>query len=107
MSEAALIRAFDAAFFSAWADLAGGLDATYTAPNGVASVVQVLIDTGLAQFGEDFAPVSFYTTYATFRREQIEPQAGATRLVDATTYVLAQRVASSDQSLSRWAVQPQ
>lgn len=106
MSEANLKREFDAAFFAAWGDLAGELDALYTPPGGVAETVQVLVDTGVAQFGEDFAAVSHYSTFVTFRRAQVEPEAGATLVVDGTTYTLAQRVESSDESVSRWAVQP-
>lgn len=106
MSEADLKREFDAAFFAAWGDLAGDLDALYTPPGGVAVTVQVLVDTGVAQFGDDFAAVSHYDTFVTFRRAQIEPEAGATLVVDGTTYTLAQRVDSSDESASRWAVQP-
>jgi len=105
MSEATFKREFDAAFFAAWGDLAGGLDALYTPPIGAAVTVQVLVDTGVAQFGEDFAAVSHYRTFLTFRREQIEPETGATVLVGGITYTLAQRVDSSDESLSRWAVQ--
>ena len=106
MSEANLKREFDAAFFTAWANLASELDALYTPPGGVAQTVQVLVDTGVAQFGEDFSAVSHYSTFVTFRREQIEPESGATLVVDGTTYTLAQRVESSDESVSRWAVQP-
>ena len=106
MSEAGLKREFDAAFFAAWADLAEELDALYTPPVGAALTVQVLIDTGVAQFGDDFAAVSHYSTFATFRRAQVEPESGATIVADGTTYTLAQRVDSSDESATRWAVQP-
>lgn len=105
MSEAGLKREFDAAFFAAWADLAGDLDALYTPPGGVAVTVQVLVDTGVAQYGNDFAAVSHYSTFVTFQRAQVEPESGATLVVDGITYTLAQRVDSSDESVSRWAVQ--
>lgn len=105
MSEAGLKQAFDAAFFAAWANLAGGIDALYTPPAGAAVTVQVLVDTGVAQFGDDFAAVSHYSTFITFRRAQVEPEGGATVVVDGITYTLAQRVESSDESVSRWAVQ--
>jgi len=105
MSEAALKQAFDAAFFVAWANLAGGIDALYTPPAGAAVTVQVLVDTGVAQFGGDFAAISHYSTFVSFRRAQVEPEGGATVVVDGITYTLAQRVESSDESVSRWAVQ--
>lgn len=104
MSEAQFKRDFDVAFFAAWGELAGGIDGLYTPPLGAAVTVQVLVDTGVAQFGDDFAAVSHYSTFATFRRAQIEPVEGATLVVDGITYTLAQRVDSSDESLSRWAV---
>lgn len=105
MSEAAFKRAFDEAFFGAWAGVAGGLDALYTAPAGGSITVQALVDTGVVQFGDDAAPVSAYSTFITLRRAQIEPVAGATVVVDGATYTLVQRVDSSDESLSKWAVQ--
>ena len=105
MSEADFKRAFDAAFFDAWASVAGGIDALYTSPDGSSMPVQVLIDTGIVQFGDDSAPVSAYSTFATLRRAQVEPVAGAAVVVDGATYTLVQRVDSSDESLSKWAVQ--
>jgi hypothetical protein len=105
MSEAGLKADFDAVFFDAWADLAGGIDALYTPPVGAPETVQVLVDTGVAQFGDDFAAVSHYSTFVSFRRGQVEPETGATVVVDGMTYTLAQRVDSSDESISRWAVQ--
>ena len=105
MSEAGLKQEFDAAFFAAWGDLAGGIDALYTPPAGAAVTVQVLVDTGIAQYGDDFAAVSHYSTFVSFRRAQVEPEGGATVVVAGIPYTLAQRVDSSDESLSRWAVQ--
>lgn len=105
MSDAQFKRDFDAAFFAGWSDLAGGIDALYTPPIGAPITVQALVDTGIAQYGEDFATVSHYSTFVTFRRAQVEPESGATVAVDGITYTLAQRVDSSDESVSRWAVQ--
>lgn len=105
MSEAVWKRDFDASFFDTWGGAMGGLDAVYTPPAGAPVTVQVLMDVGIAQFGDDLAPVSHYDTYITFRREQLEPAQFATVVVDGVTYTLAQRVDSSDESLSRWGVQ--
>ncbi|NRP55803.1 hypothetical protein AA93_02175 [Xylella fastidiosa subsp. pauca 11399] len=106
MSEATFKHAVDAAFFEAWADVVGGIDATYTSPRGVITPVQVLVDHGVLQFGDDLMPVSAYSTFITFRRDQIEPEPNATLTLAQTTYTLAQRVDSSDASLSKWAVRP-
>jgi len=105
MSEAAFKREFDAAFFDVWAGVAEDIDAVYTSPTNVVTPVQVLMDTGVAQFGDDFAPVSAYSTFITFRREQVEPVTGGTVVVGGVTYTLAQRVDRGDESLSRWGVQ--
>jgi hypothetical protein len=105
VSEATFKRAFDEAFFAAWADGVEDLDAVYTSPDAVATPVQVLVDTGVEQFGDDSAPVSAESTFITFRRAQIEPATGGTVVVGGVTYTLAQRVSRSDESLSRWAVQ--
>lgn len=105
MSEAAFKREFDATFFASWGDTMGDIDAVYTPPAGTPVTVQVLVDTGISQFGEDDAPVSHYDTFVTFRRAQVEPQQFGTVVVDGVTYTLAQRIDSSDESLSRWAVQ--
>lgn len=105
MSESGLKADFDAGFFEAWADLAGDLDAQYTPPGGAPLTVQVLIDTGVAQYGDDFAPVSHYDTVVVFLRGQVEPESGATLVVGGISYVLAQRIDPSDESISRWAVQ--
>lgn len=105
MSEAAFKRDFDSMFFKAWAGIVGGLDAVYTSPTGVVTLVQVLVDTGIEQFGDDYAPVSSYSTFVTFMRTQLEPEVTGTVVVDGLTYTLAQRVHSSDESLTRWAVQ--
>ena len=105
MSEAAWKREFDTAFYSAWGGAMGGLDAIYTAPAGLPVIVQVLVDVGVAQFGDDLAPVSHFDTYISFRREQMEPVQNATVVVDGVTYTLVQRVDLSDESLARWGVQ--
>lgn len=105
MSEAAFKQSFDEAFFGAWGTAVGGIDALYVSPGGTPTTVQVLVDKGIAQFGDDFAPVSSYTTFVTFRRAQVEPEVTGTVIVDGTTYTLAQRVDSSDESLSKWGVQ--
>ncbi|ALR05848.1 hypothetical protein XFHB_02130 [Xylella fastidiosa] len=106
MSEATFKHAVDAAFFEAWADVVGGIDATYTSPRGVITPVQVLVDHGVLQFGDDQVPVSVYSTFITFRRDQIEPEPNATLTLAQATYTLTQRVDSSDASLSKWAVRP-
>lgn len=105
MSEAAWRREFDAAFFGTWDAAMGGISAVYTSPVGVVSTVQVLVDTGIAQFGDDVAPVSTYSTFVTFRRAQLEPELFGTVVVEGVTYTLAQRVDLSDESLSKWAVE--
>lgn len=105
MSEAAWKREFDDAFFGAWGEAMGEIDAVYTPPAGAPVPVQVLVDTGIEQFGDDLAPVSTYASFVSFRLAQVEPVQFATVLVDGTTYRLVQRVDTSDQSLSRWAVQ--
>ena len=105
MSEADFKRDFDANFFASWGDAMGGLSATYTSPGGTVLPVDVLVDTGIVQFGDDLAPVSSFRTYLSFRRAQVEPEAQASVVVDGVTYLLVQRVDSSDESLSRWGVQ--
>lgn len=105
MSEAAWKRQFDADFDAAWAEAMGGIDAVYTPPGGAAITVQVLVDTGVEQFGEDGAPVSYHDRVVGFRREQIEPKTLGTVVVDGTTLKLVQRVERSDESRSWWAVE--
>lgn len=104
MSEAAFQRQFDAAFFGAWGGAMGGLAAQYTpAAGGPAVAVEVLRDTNVDQFGDDGTPISFHAVVLAFRREQIEPETGATVEVDGQTYTLVERI-GGDASLSRWAV---
>lgn len=111
MSEADFLRAHDAAFFTAWAGLVGGLAAYYT-PAGASTplLCEVLVDHDVAQFedgGADPAPLSVLATTVTFRLAELAPvvpQVGGTVTVDGTAYTLAQRVSGSDPSLSVWAV---
>lgn len=102
MSEADFKREFDANFFAAWADTMGDIDATYTPPGGIAQAVQVLVDTNVAQFGDDLAPVATYSTVISFLRAQVEPEAEALVTVSGTSYRLVQRLEGSDESRSRW-----
>lgn len=106
MSEAQFKHDFDAMFFNGWAAAVGGLNAIYTAPGGTALDCDVLVDTHVDQFGDDGSPVSGFATLITFRRAQIEPESGGEVAIDGKTWTLVQRVASSDESLSRWVVQP-
>ncbi len=105
MSEAQFKRDFDASFFDAWSGAMGGIDAVYTSVAAVDTPVQVLVDTNVEQFGDDPSAVSYFSTHISFRRAQVEPETGATVVVDGATYTLVQRVPNSDESLSRWVVQ--
>lgn len=106
MSEAAFLRDFDANFFAAWGAVCGGIAATYTSPLGTTTAVEVLVDHDITQFGDDQVPVSAPTTVVTFRLAQVVPETLGTVTVDGATYTLVQRISISDESLSRWAVQP-
>ncbi|UZW62758.1 hypothetical protein [Lysobacter enzymogenes] len=111
MSEAAFKRDSDAAFFADWSKEVGGIATTYVSLSGVERPVDVLVDTGSDQFGDDQAPVSSYSVHVIFRRAQVEPEQLGTVIVDGIPYVLVQRLEQShggiltDESLSVWGVQ--
>ena len=134
MSQAAFLRAFDAAASAAF--LAAGIaDAgAYLSPAALADLqaiadhdpddpevppppavpvpvaCTVLVDRNVEDFGDDAAPVSVHRTRVSFQRAELAPaQGGRVTLLDALgapleTFELVQR-ARADESLSAWWVQ--
>ena len=114
MSQAAFLRAFDAAAFGAFA-AAGIADAAeYLAPNAAPGYpptpCTVLVDRDVEDFGEDVAPVSAFRTRITFQRLEVTAEeGGVVSLLDAAglvaeVFTLAQRT-RHDEGISAWWVQ--
>lgn len=105
MSQRETIRDLDASLIAAFKDAGLADDAVYTPPGGGAPIAcEVLVDEGIAEFGEDLATVVGRRTLVSLMLRQVpNPVREATVLVDGVTYVL-DTPESRDQSIDRWVV---
>jgi len=105
MSQLDTLRELDATLIGAFKDAGLADDAVYTPPGGGAPVAcEVMVDEGIAEFGEDLATVVGRRTLVSLQLRQVpNPVRGATVQVGAATYTL-DIPESRDQSLSRWVV---
>lgn len=104
MSQRDALRDMDDALVAAFKGAGLADDAIYTPPGGDAVACEVMVDEGIAEFGEDLATVVGRRTLVSLLLRQIpNPVRGATVLVDGTTYTL-DIPESRDQSISRWVV---
>lgn len=104
MSQRDTLRDMDDTLVAAFKGAGLADDAVYTAPGGSAVACEVMVDEGIAEFGEDLATVVGRRTLVSLLLRQIpNPVRGATVVVDGTTYTL-DIPESRDQSISRWVV---
>lgn len=105
MSQRDFLQSFDAYAFGAFFDAGMADAATYTPLEGGAGVAcRVLVDRGVRDFGDDFAPVSTFRVLVTFQLAQVTPSEGGTVAIGTETFTLVQRV-RADESISQWGVQ--
>lgn len=105
MTQRDSLRELDAALITAFKGAGLADDATYTPPGGGSPVsCEVMVDEGIAEFGEDLATVVGRRTLVSLQLRQVpNPVRGATVQVGTDTYTL-DIPESRDQSLSRWVV---
>ncbi|KAA2285429.1 head-tail joining protein [Arenimonas fontis] len=104
MSQRDALRDMDDTLLAAFKAAGLADDAVYTPPGGDPISCDVMVDEGIAEFGEDLATVVGRRTMVSLLLRQVpDPVRGATVLVDGTTYTL-DIPESRDQSISRWVV---
>lgn len=105
MSQRDALRDMDDALMGAFKGAGMADDALYTAPGGGTPIpCEVLVDEGIAEYGEDLVTVVGRRTLVGLLLRQVPaPVRGATLLVDGVTYTL-DVLESRDQSMSRWVV---
>ncbi len=105
MTQRDSLRELDATLVAAFKAAGLADDAIYTPPGGGAAIAcEVMVDDGIAEFGEDLATVVGRRTLVSLQLRQVpNPVRGATVQVGAETYTL-DIPESRDQSLSRWVV---
>lgn len=108
MSQKAFLRELDGELVGAF--MAAGMadEALYTPAGGGAAVAcEVLVDRDVRDYGDDVAPVGTSYTLIAFQRSQVEPQRGATVVVDpdgdAEVFTLDAET-KRDESMARWVV---
>lgn len=104
MSQRDTLRDMDDTLVAAFKGAGLADDAVYTPPAGAPVSCEVMVDEGIAEFGEDLATVVGRRTLVSLLLRQVpNPVRGATVVVDGTTYTL-DIPESRDQSISRWVV---
>lgn len=107
MSQAATLRAFDAAAAAAFLEAGAADEATYTPPGGGTPIdCTVLVDREHQEFGDGGEPISGQRVVVTvFLAEIDDPKQGALVTVGAESWVLYRELLR-DESRAQWTVRP-